>query len=206
MPRARPGPLRSSRGGMQRLRDGSQCVDGCGRLGLRVPALLECVRCPGVGGADSKAGIVAQRCHSALGLAQGQAPWRHPNNDTASEQRTVHHQGQYRQERHAHLPRAGREVLRADANQYIERGTVVLHRGRSPRGRVAALKAVALGPAAWSTGSHTSGPPRRSRVDESAPLGRYRTVPGARMKLYASRLIQTVDLRPIRGRGWAPSL
>ena len=107
------------------------------------PLLLECVRCPGVGGADSKAGPVARRCHSALGLTRGQAPWRHADNDTAREQRTVHHQGQYREERHAHLPRAGRAVLRADANQYIERGAVVLHRGRSPGGRVAALKAVA---------------------------------------------------------------
>ena len=54
-----------------------------------------------------------------------------------------HHQGQHRQERHAHLPCAGRAVLRADANQYIEKGAVVLHRGRSPGGRLAALKAVA---------------------------------------------------------------
>ena len=104
------------------------------------------------------------------------------------------------------LPCAGRAVLRADANQYIERGAVVLHRGRSPGGRVASLKAVASGPAAWSTGSQASVPPRRSWVDESAPLGRYRTVPGARMQLYASRLIQTVELRHIRCRGWAPSL
>ena len=83
---------------------------------------------------------------------------------------------------------------------------MVLHRGRRPRGRLAALTAVARVPTTRRTGSQASAPPRRSRVDGSAPLGRYRTVPGTRMQLYSGRLILAVDLRHIRCRGWAPSL
>ena len=52
------------------------------------------------------------------------------------------HQGQHRQERHAHLPCAGRAVLRPDANQYVEGGTVVLHRGRGAGSGLAAFTTI----------------------------------------------------------------
>ena len=58
---------------------------------------------------------------------------------------------------------------------------------------MAALKAIARVPSAWCTGNQASGAPRQSRVDESAPLGRYRAIPEARMQLYPSPVIHVSD-------------
>ena len=52
------------------------------------------------------------------------------------------HQGEHQQEGHAHLPRAGRGVVREDAHRHGEGRAVVLHRGEGPRGGVAAGEAV----------------------------------------------------------------
>ena len=56
--------------------------------------------------------------------------------------RAVHRQGQHQQEWHAHLPRAGRPVLRPYAHRHLEGRAMVLHRGGGPGGRVAALAPV----------------------------------------------------------------
>ena len=47
---------------------------------------------------------------------------------------------------------------------------------------------------------------RQSRVDGSAPLGRYRTIPGTRMQLYPRPLIHTVGARHVKCRRWARPL
>ena len=52
------------------------------------------------------------------------------------------HQGEHQQEGHAHLPRAGRGVVREDAHRHGEGGAMVLQRGGGPRGGVAAGEAV----------------------------------------------------------------
>ena len=67
------------------------CVGG--RLGVCLPAALECVRWRGIGGKGGKEGRLARRGRSALGVAQGQAPWRDWDNGSARERRTVQHQG-----------------------------------------------------------------------------------------------------------------
>ena len=54
------------------------------------------------------------------------------------------HQGEHQPEGHAHLPRAGRGVVRQDAHRHGEGRAVVLHRGAGPRGGVAAGEAVRL--------------------------------------------------------------
>ena len=113
------------------------------RLGLRLPAVFVCIRCRGVWSTGSETGHVARRRRAAMGLAQGRAP-RRDAGDNSAEQRAVHHQGQHRQERHAHLPRAGRAVLRADSNQHVEGGSGgFCTEDESSGGRVAALTAVA---------------------------------------------------------------
>ena len=57
---------------------------------------------------------------------------------------------------------------------------MVLHRGRSTGGGMAALRAVTRVSAERLTVGDEFGGPRRSRLEESAPLGRYQTVPGTR--------------------------
>ena len=186
--------------------EGSQRVDGRARLGVRLPAVLECVRWRGIGGTGGEAGRVARRGRSALGVAQGQAPRRDADGGSAGERRTVQHQGQHRQERHAHLPRARRALLRADSNQHIEGGAVVLLRERGTRGGMAPLEAIIRMPSGPRTGAHGLGSPRQSRVNGTALLGRYRTFPGARVQLYSKPLARTVDLRHLRGSPLARSL
>ena len=71
---------------------------------------------------------------------------------------------------------------------------------------MAALEAIARVPAGRCTGGQASEVPRQSPIDAAVPLGRYRTIPGARMYLYSKLLIQTVDPRNVRCRPWARRL
>ena len=70
---------------------------------------------------------------------------------------------------------------------------------------MAALKSVTRVTAKRFTGRDAFGGPRRSRLEESAPLGRYQTVPGTREQPYPRWAIPTVDLGHIvcRRRGRA---
>ena len=82
---------------------------------------------------------------------------------------------------------------------------MVLHRGRSTGGRMAALKAVTCVTAEGLTVGGEFGGPRRSRLEESAPLGRYQTIPGTREQPYPRWAKPTVDLGHVvcRRRGRA---
>ena len=71
---------------------------------------------------------------------------------------------------------------------------------------MAPLEAIVRIPTGPRTGAHAFGVPRQSRGDGIAPLGRYRTFPGARMQLYSNPLTQTVDPRHVRSRPLARSL
>ena len=92
-----------------------------------------------------------------------------------------------------------------DPNQYLEGGTVVLHRGQSTGGGMAALKSVTRVTAKRFTGRDAFGGARRSRLEESAALGRYQTVPGTREQPYPRWAIRTVNLGHVvcRRRGRA---
>ena len=70
---------------------------------------------------------------------------------------------------------------------------------------MAALKAVTRVTAERLPVGDESGGPRRSRLEESAPLGRYQTVPGTRERPYPRWAIPTVDMGHVvcRRRGRA---
>ena len=68
---------------------------------------------------------------------------------------------------------------------------------------MAALKAMTRVPAGRCTAGQASGGPRQSGAVGIAPLGRYRTIPGALKQLYSNSMIQTVDLRHVGCRRWA---
>ena len=71
---------------------------------------------------------------------------------------------------------------------------------------MAPLEEIVRIPTGPRTGAHVFGVPRQWRVDGIAPLGRYRTFPGARMQLYSNPFTQTADPRHVRGRPLARSL
>ena len=73
--------------------------------------------------------------------------------------------------------------------RHVEEGAVVLYRVRGTSGEIVPLDAIVRIPSGPRTSAHAAGVPRRSRVDGIAPLGRYRTFPGARMQLYSNPLM-----------------
>ena len=89
------------------------------------PLTLDPIRRGGDRGEGGEARNMARRRGRALGVAQGQASRGHTEIGThrslPARQGAVHHQAQHRQERHAHLPRARRPVLRPYAHQRLER-------------------------------------------------------------------------------------
>ena len=137
--------------------------------------ILSLVDRRGIGGTGGKAGRVKRRDRSALGVAQGHAPRRDADDGSAGERRKVQHQGQHQQERHGHLPRARRALLRADPNQHVEGGAVVLLREQCTSGGMAPIEAIVRIPSGPRTGAHGLGAPRQSRGNGTAPLGRYQT-------------------------------
>ena len=75
----------------------------------------------------------AMRNRAGAGAARGRGGER---------RRRLPHQREHQPEGHAHLPRAGRGVVRQDAHRHGEGRAVVLHRGEGPGGGVAAGEAV----------------------------------------------------------------
>ena len=179
------GPLRPGRRGVQHRRIGSQRLDGLRGVGFRLPAVLTCLRGGGVACAGCETRGLARRSRGAVGVAQGQATGGRPIG-YATGDRAVQDQGQHQQERHAHFPRPGRSVLRADADHYVEGRAVVLHRERGAGGRMATFETIAPVAADGRAMSAASNARCSDMMAESeaAPLGRYRTIPGAPKKSY----------------------
>lgn len=105
----------------------------------------------------------------------------------------VQHQGQYRKERHAHLPRDGRALHDQTRINTSKGGAVVLLRERGTSGGMAPLEAVVRIPTVPRTDARAFGVTRSRGVDCSAP----RSVPDISRDADAT-LLETVhpDSRP----------
>jgi len=135
---------------MQRRRCEYQCLDGSRGLGGRLPKILAGLRRRRSRGAGLEARHLAQRVHPPVGVAGPAADrwsWRRKFRAcafgiTGKSSQRMRHQGQHQFEGRAHLPCAGRPVLRKHSDRYRARRAVVLLGGRGASSRMAAAEVI----------------------------------------------------------------